>query len=331
MPKKTNKTSHVMDLLTNGSSQEANEPSVAAAPKNDASSHAAAPKKVTVVDEGSINDRVSQEILNKLSEELAGENQTASTQSGQPSDSEAALAADAPQSAQNADIPAQTAPADISSAPADMGQEQPVTASVNAEEEQPVMASANVEQPVTASANAGQGQPATASADTGQEQPAAASVNAGQEPAPANTQSANTPASQAATSVQTETPQAADTPVQAGAPQAATGPQAIIPKSQISSRFLNNEYHFVNVMEQLLLRQNMENYLDQYNVCKCARCMADVCALTLTGLPSKYVVTSKDSLSPLLSYYESKYKIYMLTEIIKACNRVRENPRHKKE
>lgn len=315
MPKKTNKTSHVMDLLTNGSSQEANEPSAAAAPKNDASSHAAAPKKVTVVDEGSINDRVSQEILNKLSEELAGENQTASTQSGQSSDSEAALAADAPQSAQNADIPAQTAPADISSAPADMGQEQPVTASVNTEEEQPVMASAN----------AGQEPSATAPANTGQGQPATASANAGQEPAPANMQASDAPA------VQTETPQATDTPVQAGAPQAATGPQAIIPKSQISSRFLNNEYHFVNVMEQLLLRQNMENYLDQYNVCKCARCMADVCALTLTGLPSKYVVTSKDSLSPLLSYYESKYKIYMLTEIIKACNRVRENPRHKKE
>ena len=106
-------------------------------------------------------------------------------------------------------------------------------------------------------------------------------------------------------------------------------PQSIIPQSQISSRLLNNEYHFVNVMEQLILRQNMDSYLEQYNVCKCTRCMADVCALTLTGLPSKYVVTSKDSLSPLLSYYESKYKIYMLTEIIKACNKVRENPRHK--
>ena len=56
--------------------------------------------------------------------------------------------------------------------------------------------------------------------------------------------------------------------------------------------------------------------------------MADVCALVLTGLPAKYVVTNKDSVSPILGYYESKFKIYMLTELIKACNKVRESPRH---
>ncbi|MCI8659535.1 MAG: late competence development ComFB family protein, partial [Lachnospiraceae bacterium] len=107
-------------------------------------------------------------------------------------------------------------------------------------------------------------------------------------------------------------------------------PQMVIPKSQISSNLTNDQYHFVNVMEQLILRQDIDNFLEQYNVCKCRRCVSDVCALALSGLPSKYVVTSKDSLSPILSYYESKYRIYMLTELIKACNKVRESPRHKK-
>ncbi len=83
-------------------------------------------------------------------------------------------------------------------------------------------------------------------------------------------------------------------------------------------------------MEQLILRQDIHSFLKQYNVCTCRRCMSDVCALALTGLPSKYVVVSNDSLSPLLSYYESKYKIYMLTELIKACNLVREHPRHER-
>ena len=81
-------------------------------------------------------------------------------------------------------------------------------------------------------------------------------------------------------------------------------------------------------MEQLILRQDMTKVLEQYNVCTCTRCIADVCALTLSALPAKYVVTSKDSISPLLSYYESRNKIPMLTAMIKACNMVRDNPRH---
>ncbi len=287
MPKKTNKTSHVMDLLTNGSSSEANEPSTAATPQNGASSHAAAPKKVTVVDEGSINDRVSQEILNKLSEELKEENQAADVPAaGGQTDQAANISADG-QAAQTADTSA-----DIQAAQ---------TADVSTD---------------------GQAVPATVqNTDTTAQEPLADVADA----LDSNIQeqsSASQDAPNANTPVQTESSQMDEVPVKAT-------PQSIIPQSQISSRLLNNEYHFVNVMEQLILRQNMDSYLEQYNVCKCTRCMADVCALTLTGLPSKYVVTSKDSLSPLLSYYESKYKIYMLTEIIKACNKVRENPRHK--
>lgn len=287
MPKKTNKTSHVMDLLTNGSSSEANEPSTAAAPQNGASSHAAAPKKVTVVDEGSINDRVSQEILNNLSEELKEENQAADVPAaGGQTDQAANISADG-QAAQTADTSADiqaTQTADVSTD----GQAVPATVQNT---------DTTAQEPLADVADA---------LDSNIQEQSSASQDA---------PNANTP-------VQTESSQMDEVPVKAT-------PQSIIPQSQISSRLLNNEYHFVNVMEQLILRQNMDSYLEQYNVCKCTRCMADVCALTLTGLPSKYVVTSKDSLSPLLSYYESKYKIYMLTEIIKACNKVRENPRHK--
>ena len=83
MPKKTNKTSHVMDLLTNGASSEPNEtgsdsaaladPAASAEKKNNVQSTTVIPSKVTVVDEGSRNDRLSQEILNNLSEELQKE------------------------------------------------------------------------------------------------------------------------------------------------------------------------------------------------------------------------------------------------------------------
>ena len=112
MAKKTNKTSHVMDLLTNGASGETNEAAEGAAvsadaaagqeKKGDVQSHTVSPKKVTVVDEGSRNDRLSQEILNKLSEELEAD---AAGQTPEPAPDEAPL-------------PAGSAPEAVSEAPA---------------------------------------------------------------------------------------------------------------------------------------------------------------------------------------------------------------------
>lgn len=274
MPKKTNKTSHVMDLLTNGASSETQDTGAAAQSdavadsaekKGDVQSHTVSPSKVTVVDEGSINDRVSQEILNKLSEEL------------------------------QEDL-AQGAPA----------QEEPVPQS---------------EAPAAAQTETA-GQP---------ESPAAAEPEVSQaaaEPASQAAEDTAGPASQAAEDTSEDTQTEPSQEPENGDSQAA--PVPIVPKSQLGNTLQTGEYHFVNVMEQLLLRQDINDFIKQYNVCPCQRCVTDVCALTLTGMPSKYVVVNKDSVSPLLSYYESRYKIYMLTELIKACNKVRESPRHKR-
>lgn len=267
MAKKTNKTSHVMDLLTNGASSET-EDTVATAEsaaadtsekKGDVQSHTVSPSKVTVVDEGSINDRVSQEILNKLSEELKED-----------------LAQDTPA--------AEESPAMQDNAPVP-AQEESLIPETAAEPEVPAIDETEIKEEAAA------------------------------EPKPQEMETA-------AEEVQPEASQDVE-PVQGK-------PVPIVPKSQLSSTLQTGDYHFVNVMEQLLLRQDIDDFLKQYNVCPCQRCVTDVCALTLTGLPSKYVVVNKDSVSPLLSYYESRYKIYMLTEMIKACNKVRESPRHKR-
>ena len=87
-------------------------------------------------------------------------------------------------------------------------------------------------------------------------------------------------------------------------------------------------YHMVNVMEQILKRMNLKQYLKQYDVCMCSRCQADVMALILTRLPAKYVVVDESSTAPIIGFYESKFKVRILTEIIKACMDVKENPRH---
>ena len=89
-------------------------------------------------------------------------------------------------------------------------------------------------------------------------------------------------------------------------------------------------YNMMNVMERLLanMENEMENEMRQNGVCMCDRCRADVQALVLTQMPAKYVIVDSTNISPIMGYYENRYKIPMLTEILKACTKVKEQPRH---
>ena len=92
--------------------------------------------------------------------------------------------------------------------------------------------------------------------------------------------------------------------------------------------FGEEECHIENVMENIISRTDLKKYMDEYGVCKCSRCCADVKALILTRLPSKYVVVQKDSVAPMIGFYENKFRVMILTEILKACMQVKEKPRH---
>ncbi len=88
------------------------------------------------------------------------------------------------------------------------------------------------------------------------------------------------------------------------------------------------QYHMVNVMEEVIRRYDLSGQIAKYGVCTCSRCHADVQALTLTHLPSKYVVVDGNPIAPIIGYYESKYRSRLLTEVMKACILVKDKPRH---
>ena len=88
------------------------------------------------------------------------------------------------------------------------------------------------------------------------------------------------------------------------------------------------QFCFVNVMEELIRRQDLDRYISEYQVCGCSRCRADVCALALSRLPAKYIVTDSASLPLLLSFYNNRYRVAILTQLIQACLEVKEHPRH---
>ena len=286
MAKKSNKTSHVMDLLTNGASSEVNDSSNEAGPspaptanqekKTEVQSHTVTPKKVTVVDKGSRDDRISQEILNNLTQEL--EKETGSSSQEAPSQIEPEAIAE---------VPPPSVETSTTSEP------EPDPEPVPVPEPQPIPEPESLLKPEPSS------------------QPLQDVPVDSLGPGPSAIQELEN-----------------QKKVSNGATMKVFS-HGIVPESLVNTDLEGGQYRFVNVMELLLLRQNIPQLLDQHGVCNCERCMADVCALTLTGLPSKYVVTSKDSISPIVSYYENKFKIPLLTEFMKSCSKVREKPRHK--
>lgn len=84
---------------------------------------------------------------------------------------------------------------------------------------------------------------------------------------------------------------------------------------------------YLNVMEELV-EEPLRKYIKLFGLCNCPRCVADVRALALSRLPAKYVVLSRASLSPLLSFYQAKFDSALVTQVIYACKTVMESPRH---
>lgn len=84
---------------------------------------------------------------------------------------------------------------------------------------------------------------------------------------------------------------------------------------------------YINVM-QALVEDKADKYIKSAGVCTCPRCRIDVIALTLNKLPSKYVVLQKSDMVPMLSVYENRYSANILSQLMSACEIVKQHPRH---
>lgn len=87
------------------------------------------------------------------------------------------------------------------------------------------------------------------------------------------------------------------------------------------------KYEYINVMEYIVSNK-VTDYMKQFDMCTCHRCVEDTKALTLTNLTSKYIVTSISSVSPLLNFYSNKFLGAVTVELTKACVTIKENPKH---
>ena len=87
------------------------------------------------------------------------------------------------------------------------------------------------------------------------------------------------------------------------------------------------DYAYINVM-QALVEEKAAHYMEIFGVCTCPRCQIDVKALTLSKLPSKYVVMRKKDLIPMLTVYEGRYSTAIFSQLTHACKAVMDHPHH---
>lgn len=87
------------------------------------------------------------------------------------------------------------------------------------------------------------------------------------------------------------------------------------------------EYVMVNVMQRIV-EDKIIYFMKQFEVCTCHRCKTDTIALTLSGLPAKYMVMDRHAVDPMISYLTSRLISQVTVEALKACTQVKEHPRH---
>lgn len=124
-------------------------------------------------------------------------------------------------------------------------------------------------------------------------------------------------------------PEPAPVPQPAPAPEPAPVPQ---PAPELEPESAVPEEHkggvtYLNVM-QALVEDKVDSYMERFHMCTCDRCRTDVIALTLTSLPAKYIVVPDTQEVPMLTVYEGRYSAAVTAQLMWACQKVAEHPRH---
>nr|WP_027872016.1 late competence development ComFB family protein [[Eubacterium] cellulosolvens] len=87
-------------------------------------------------------------------------------------------------------------------------------------------------------------------------------------------------------------------------------------------------YHVVNVIAEVMKRENVLEIMQELGVCTCQRCQADVLALTLTQTKPKYCVMYDNEKALLISDYARIHQKEIHAKIMRACIVVQQHPHH---
>ena len=297
---KTNKTAHVLNVITGGHGQsdpvEEQAPAPASDPAVDSQAPTSRPPVTPILEIARADDdALSAAILNTLMEEVTGESTVAALEEAPTPQAPISEAGELDEIAWAAASVEESAPA--ASAPVEaVHQPEPVQADM-------------APQPEPAQADAAP-QPEPVQADTAR-QPEPVQADAAPQPEPVQEDTAPQPEpTQANTAPQTESA------------------QEDIAIAEADDCYVRNQDIAYHNITQALVESKAEKYMKMVDMCCCPRCTADVKAKALCNLPPKYIVMHKSALTPMLSYYEGRFSAAVTAQIFAACQLVKENPRH---
>ena len=297
---KTNKTAHVLNVITGGHGQsdpvEEQAPAPASDPAVDSQAPTSRPPVTPILEIARADDdALSAAILNTLMEEVTGESTVATPEE-----------APTPQ----APIGEAVEPDEIAWAVASVEESAPAASAPAEAVHQPEPVQADTTPP-----------PEPAQADT-TPQPEPVQVDTVPQSEPVQADAAPQPE-----------PVQEDTAPQPELTQADTAPQTESAQEDIAIAeaddcYVRNQDIAYHNITQALVESKAEKYMKMVDMCCCPRCTADVKAKALCNLPPKYIVMHKSALTPMLSYYEGRFSAAVTAQIFAACQLVKENPRH---
>ena len=83
----------------------------------------------------------------------------------------------------------------------------------------------------------------------------------------------------------------------------------------------------INILEEVI-RMEAPKIMAGMGMCCCERCVNDVMAIALNKIPSKYVVSRKGALFAKIASYGNQYKTDILAGLTQACVIVEKSPSH---
>ena len=330
---KTNKTAHVLNVITGGHGQsdpvEEQAPAPASDPAVDSQAPTSRPPVTPILEIARADDdALSAAILNTLMEEVTGESTVATPEEAPTPQAPIGEAVEPDEIAWAAASVEESAPA--ASAPAEaVHQPEPVQPDTAPQSEPVQVDTVPQSEPIQADTAR---QPEPTQADTvPQPEPVQVDTVPQPEPVQVDTVPQSEPV-QADAAPQPE-PVQEDTAPQPELTQADTAPQTESAQEDIAIAeaddcYVRNQDIAYHNITQALVESKAEKYMKMVDMCCCPRCTADVKAKALCNLPPKYIVMHKSALTPMLSYYEGRFSAAVTAQIFAACQLVKENPRH---
>lgn len=98
-------------------------------------------------------------------------------------------------------------------------------------------------------------------------------------------------------------------------------------KESAHSALFDQHNNVVNVAE-VIANEKIDEIMKRMDVCSCSRCKADVLALALNSLPTKYVTSDAGKQYIQLNSYKRQFETDVTSALIKACLIVKSSPKH---